>query len=199
MTTVRRAVRRALAAAAPALLAVLLAAATATAGVEQIAPADGRIALRVDGALAVPQRYLRQSGPDALCESAGWDGAAFFGEVTYCQAIGDRFWRRGQIGIDLLLARFDFLGDFIVAPLVPYRDVETALGTMTLHAFEIEDVPGRPSACNGFVRGAGSSGTGYREFLVGYVCADRGGLDDARTDALLRGLSIEGAFGALLP
>jgi hypothetical protein len=147
----------------------------------------------------VPLRYLRQTGTGGLCESASWDGAAFFGEIAYCQAVGDRFWRGGYVTMELFLAHFPFLGDFIVAPPSAYRDVVTVIGPMTLHAFDVEDLPGRPSQCNGFVRGADSSGTGYREFLVGYICADYGMLDDTRADELLRGLSIKGAFDALLP
>lgn len=168
--------------------------------VEQIAPGDGRIALHFDGATAVPQRYLRQTGTGALCESASWDGAVFYGEVTYCQAIGDRFWRGSYVTMDMFLGRFPILGDFIVTPPSAYRDVVTVIGPMTLHAFDVEDIPGGPpSQCNGFVRGAGSSGTGFREFLVGYICADNGPLDDARADAILQGLSIKDAFEALLP
>lgn len=164
-----------------------------------IAPADGRIALQVDGRMELPQRYLRHTGTGAVCETASWDGPELFGEVSHCEAVGDRYWRRGYVGIDLLMVHFPVLADFIVSPPSPEREVESAVGAMMLYAFAVEDVPGQTSDCSGFVRGYDSGGMGYHAFIVGYACADRGALDPARADDLLRGLSVRGAFSALLP
>jgi len=183
-----------------AAVGLLLALAGASrADVEEIAPADGRISLTVAGAAALPQRYVRQTGSGATCETASWDSNRFFGEVGHCAAIGDRFWRRGYVTIDLLLAHFPFLEDFLVEPPSPRREVVTVIGAMTLYGFAVEDMPGSTSQCTGFVRGYDSSGTGYREFLVGYVCADQAARDDAAADDLMHGLAVRGAFGALLP
>ncbi len=171
----------------------------AEADTEAVPPGEGRIALTLAGGAAVPQRHVRYWGSGAICENASWDGGDFFGEVGHCEAVGDRYWRRGAIDIDLLLARFAFLTDFLVAPPQPYREIDSRIGPLTLYAFELEDVPGQISGCNGFVRGYDANGTGYHAYLIGYACADRRALDDARADALLRGLSVRGAFSSLLP
>lgn len=182
-----------------ALCWALAAAAAARAESALIAPADGRIALQVDGQTEAPQRYLRHTGTGAVCETASWDGPELFGEVGHCEAVGDRYWRRGYVGIDLLMVHFPFLADFLTRSPMPDREVDSAVGPMTLYAFAVEDLPGQNSDCNGFARGYDSSGTGFHAFIVGYVCADRGILEDARADALLRGLSVRGAFPALVP
>lgn len=173
--------------------------APARAAATELAPGEGRLSLLIDGAVPMPQRHLRQDRAGSTCETISWDGGEFFGEVTHCQALDDRFWRRGTIDIDLLLDRFAFLGDFLVTAPQAHREIASGIGPMTLYAFSLEDVPGQESGCNGFVQGYDAAGMGYRAYLIGYACADRSALDDRRADALLRGLSLRGGFASLMP
>lgn len=96
-------------------------------------------------------------------------------------------------------ARFAFLSDFLVSTPRPQRAVLSEIGVLTLYAFQLEDMPGQPSGCNGFVCGYDASGTGIRAYLLGYICADRGALDPQAADGLLLGLSLRGVVTSLLP
>ena len=180
------------------VVALVLAAGPAAASFEDIAPEQGRITLSLDGQVEEPLRYRRLTASSVICDLATWDGSAVFGEVSHCEVVGDRFWRRGRVGIELLLATFPFLADLMVGPPVERRTVVTAIGSTTLYGFAVDDAAEQASPCIGFAQGYNGSGNGYREVLVAYACSD-GPLDDARAEALLHGLAIEGSFPALLP
>jgi hypothetical protein len=167
---------------------------------EVLPPSEDRLALEIDGAAPVSQRHVRYQANGAICETISWDGRELFGEVSHCEAVGnDHYWRRGMIDADLLLTRFAFLTDFLLAPPQVHREIVTTIGAIDLIAFQLEDVPGQVSGCNGFVRGFEATAGGYQAYVIGYVCTDRAALDDARADVVLRGLSVRGAFPSLLP
>jgi len=182
---------------ATALLAAVLCG-PAAAGVEEIAPQEGRIRLLVDGKANPPQHYLRQTETDFICEIASWDGEDLFGQVAHCEVLGGGYWRSSFIDIDLLFDEFPALGDFVLAPPQPVREVVTSIGTLTLYGFDVDAVPSSGHQCLALVRGYGSMASGYSEMLIGYACADSGAMPDVRADAILRGLTVEGSFDGLL-
>ena len=181
------------------LTGLLLAAAPAVADVVRIDPAQGRISLTLDGRLAPPSSYVRQTGYASLCEAASWDGSELYGQVAHCEAMGDHVWRRGFIDISLLFQEFPFLGDFVDRPPAALRAVATRLGRLTLYGFDVDDRGTQGRQCVGFVQGYDAAGAGYREMLVGYACSDTGTMTDGDADRLLRGLSVAGSFDGLLP
>ncbi len=173
--------------------------APAGADVEAMPAADGRIRLMLDGQIETPQSYARQTSANTICEIATWEGSDMFGQIAHCEVIGDRYWRRSMVTIDLLFDEFPFLHDFLLAPAVPVRDIISAVGAMTLYGFDVDVPLDQGSQCNGFVKGFDSTGNGFREMLIGYACTDHDALGEERADAIMRGLSVEGSFSRLLP
>jgi len=180
------------------LLALVLVVMPATAGMQDLAPGEGRISLSLDGHVEEPLRHRRTADAGVICEFATWDNGSVFGEVSHCEVVGDRYWRPGRIDIGLLLATFPFLGDVMLAAPAPRLELATAIGRATLYGFAVDDASDEASHCVGLVKGYAGAGNGYREVLVAYACID-GPLDDARAEALMQGLAIEGSFRSLLP
>lgn len=185
-------------AAVAAVVAAVVLAVPARAGVETVAPDDERIRLVIDDTPSPPRSYVRQTGRTFVCDIASWDGDAMYGQVAYCKVLGDSFWRSSFVDIDLLFDEFFALKDFLMAPPEAEREIMTTIGEVTLYGFDIDARPDRGHQCLALVQGYNRAASGFRELLVGYACVDDGGLDDAMTDDILGGLSVEGSFASLL-
>jgi hypothetical protein len=184
--------------AALAIVLILMALSRAEAA-DTIDPGDGRISWRVDQQSGLASQYIRQANRSSVCEIGLWDTSTYFAKATFCETLGGWYWKPAYMNLDLMMADFSQMSDFITAGPEPIGDTVTRIGEVDLYGFNVDQAADVAAwQCVGFIKGFNRESRGYQQMLIAYFCDDTGqGMVDARIGEALAGLRIEQVFDQL--